>query len=328
MKIFYSYIPLKQNIEDMTFDAICIKLSSTILKKMGYAVGIYSNKTFIDFLKTNSIDLDFYENIEKEVSPFVSKNLFAVSKLYANSIQTEPFIQIDYDTFFFDDFQFDKFDSKFLFGFRETVSGWTNSENVLNWKNVYLDFYVHLYQNFNLPFIEKCQPLLAFNCNVVGGTEYKVLADSYNELFEFTKKHIKLADSFYGNPMAVLEQLLIIGQLAHRGFDTNEDVTMCSSKNMVDFIDIGNNTTKLIIRDNEYLLKTDKIHTDCPKSMMTMLDYNFAGYLHLLGARNLITIRHMLYSKLKAIDLHFVKRFELNFGKKYKWQTDIYKSLL
>jgi hypothetical protein len=328
MKIFYSYIPLKSSVEDTAFDAICMKLSSTILKKLGYKVGIYSNKTFIDFLKSNSIELDFYENIEKEINPFITKNLFAVGKLYTNSIQTEPFIQIDYDTFFFDDFQFDRFNSKFLFAFKETVSGWTNSENVLNWKNVYLDFYVHLYQNFNLPFIQKCQPLLAFNCNVVGGTEYKALADSYADLFEFAKKHKKLADGFSGNPMAVLEQLLILGQLSDRGFDTNEDVSVCSAKNMVDFIDIGNNTTKLIIRNNEFLLKTDKILTDSPKSMIRLIDYNFEGYLHLLGSRNLITIKHMLYSKLKAIDSDFIKNFETDFGKKYKWQTDIYKTLL
>lgn len=328
MKIFYSYIPLKKYIEQTMFDVFCIKLSSTILRNLGHTVGIYSDKTFIELLKSKFVELDFYEDIESEIKPLITDKLFAIGKMYANSIQTEPFIQIDYDTIFFEDFQFDRFDSKFIFGFKEMVGNWSNSADVLNWKNVYLDSYFKLQQKFNEPFIQKCQPLLAFNCNVVGANKYRVLANSYKELLDFTKKNHKLINSFSGNPMAVIEQLLIVGQIINRGFDINHDVTMCSELNMIDFITKNDNKTNLIIREKEYILKTDNIQFDSPKNMQELIDYDFNGYLHLLNARNLITIRHMVYSKIKKLDPDYITKLESTFGKPYKWQNDIYKTLL
>jgi hypothetical protein len=328
MKIFYSYIPLKFYEEQTMFDVFCIKLSSTILRNLGYKVGIYSNKTFIDLLKSKFVELDFYEDIEDEVKQFVNEKLFAFGKIYANSIQTEPFIQIDYDTFIFEDFHFNRFDSNFIFGFREMIGNYSNSADVLNWKNIYLDSYIKLQKKFDLPFIQKCYPLLAFNCNVVGASKHIILANAYKELVDFTKKNYKLINSFSGNTMAVIEQLLIVGQLITRGVDINKDVTMCSNKNMVDFIDIGNNTTKLILSNNEYLLKTDNVQNDCPKNMIEMLHYNFNGYLHLLGSRNLITIKNMVYFKIKKIDPEYIKKIEKTFGTPYAWQKNIYKTLL
>ena len=146
MKIFYSYIPLKGIDSEYTFfDAICIKYSSTILRKLGYTVGIYSNTEFIELLKKYSIELDFYENIESELKEFIDDGtFFAISKIYTNSIQTEPFIQIDYDTIFFEDFAFERFDSKFLFGFKERVDGQSPIDDVLNWKRTYLNFFLFL----------------------------------------------------------------------------------------------------------------------------------------------------------------------------------------
>jgi hypothetical protein len=295
---------------------------------LGYKVGIYSNKSFIDLLQSKFVELDFYEDIESEVKPYITEKLFAFGKIYANSIQTEPFIQIDYDTFIFEDFHFDRFDSNFIFGFRELVGNWSNSADVLNWKNVYLDSYLQLQKKFDLPFIQKCHPLLAFNCNVVGATKHRVLANSYKELVDFTKKNHKLINGFSGNTMAVIEQLLIVGQLITRGVDINRDVTMCSGKNMIDFMDFDVNKTKLIIRDKEYILKTDNIQFDTPKEMLELTGYNFEGYLHLLNARNLITIRHMVYSKIKKIDPEYIEKLEKTFGTPYKWQKDIYKTLL
>jgi hypothetical protein len=331
MKIFYSYIPLKGIDSEYTFfDAICIKYSSTILRKLGYTVGIYSNTEFIELLKKYSIELDFYENIENELKEFIDDGtFFAISKIYTNSIQTEPFIQMDYDTIFFEDFAFERFNSKFLFGFKERVDGQSPIEDVLNWKQTYLNFFLFLNENYDYDFIKESRPLLAYNCNVVGGTDWKTLADGYSEIFEFIKENKKIVKSFPDSttPGAVMEQIVIIGSLLKRGVDLNLDVAFCSNENMINFWEV-NGFTKIIVRDREYRFYTDNLEKAAPKEMKELIHYNFEGYLHLLGARNLNVFKNMIYYKLNNLEPKFIVNLEKIIGKKYSFQKNIYQSLL
>lgn len=331
MKIFYSYIPLKGiDSEHTFFDAICIKYSSTILRKLGYKVGIYSTKEFIDLLDSYSIELDFYEDIESELKEFIDDGtFFAISKIYTNSIQTEPFIQIDYDTIFFEDFQFEKFNSKFLFGFKERVDELSPINDVITWKKNYLNFFLFLTETYDNEFIHHSRPLLAYNCNVVGGTDWKTLSDGYKDIYQFMKKNKKIIKNFpYSkSPGTIMEQQMIIGSLLSKGIDLHLDVAFCSNENMITFWENGG-FAKILLRDREYQFYSEDILKAAPKEMKELIDYDFEGYLHLLGARELDIFKNMVYSKLTKIEPTFVSNLEKIIGKRYTFQKNIYQTLL
>ncbi len=331
MKLFYSYIPLKGIDSEYTlFDAICIKYSSTILKKLGYKVGIYSNNAFIELLKKYSIELDFYEDIENDIKEFIDDDIFfAISKIYTNSIQTEPFIQLDYDTIFFEDFQFEKFNSKFLFGFKERVDEDSPTEDVIVWKENYLNFFLFLSKNYNNEFIQKSIPLLAYNCNVVGGVEWEIISKGYSEIYEFMKKNKKIIKKSIHSPSpgTIMEQQMIIGSLVSRGIDLHLDVEFCSNENMLNFWE-NDGFARILVRDKNYEFYSDDIRKAAPKKMQELIDYNFEGYLHLLGARNLDVFKHMIYTKLEKLEPEFIVKLEKIIGKRYSFQKNIYQSLL
>jgi hypothetical protein len=331
MKLFYSYIPLKGIDSEYTFfDAICIKYSSTILRNLGYKVGIYSNNEFIELLKSYSIELDFYEDIGNEIKEFIDDDIFfAISKIYTNSIQTEPFIQLDYDTIFFKDFQFEKFNSKFLFGFRERVDDGSSIRDVIVWKENYLNFFLFLNDTYGNDFIQNSRPLLAYNCNVVGGTEWKTISDGYSEIYQFMKKNKKIIKNFPYSPSpgTIMEQQMIVGSLVSRGVDLHLDVKFCSNENMLSFWE-NNGFAKVIVRDREYQFYSEDITKAAPREMQELIDYDFEGYLHLLGARNLDVFKNMVYTKLKKLEPHFIVNLEKLIGKRYTFQKNIYQSLL
>lgn len=331
MKLFYSYIPLKGIDSEYTFfDIICIKYSSTILRKLGHKVGIYSTKKFINLLKSYSVELDFYENIEKELKEFIDDNVFfAISKIYTNSIQTDSFIQIDYDTIFFEDFDFGKFDSPFLFGFKERVNELSPIDDVLVWQQNYLNFFMHLAKTYDNEFIQHSNPLLAYNCNVVGGNDWKILSDGYSEIYKFIRDNKALIKNspHCHSPGTIMEQQMIIGSLASRGVDLNLDVKFCSTENMIDFWET-NGFTKIVVRDREYNFYTNDLEKAAPKEMKELIHYKFEGYLHLLGARNLNVFKNMVYSKLEILEPEFIANLEKKIGKRYTFQKNIYQSLL
>jgi hypothetical protein len=62
--------------------------------------------------------------------------------------------------------------------------------------------------------------------------------------------------------------------------------------------------------------------------MQELIDYDFEGYLHLLGARNLDVFKNMVYTKLKKLEPHFIVNLEKLIGKRYTFQKNIYQSLL
>ena len=62
--------------------------------------------------------------------------------------------------------------------------------------------------------------------------------------------------------------------------------------------------------------------------MKELIDYDFEGYLHLLGARELDIFKNMVYSKLTKIEPTFVSNLEKIIGKRYTFQKNIYQTLL
>ena len=335
MKVFYSYIPLKGiDSEETFFDCLCIKLSSTILRKKsyGYKVGIYSTKEFILLLKQLGIELDFYETIDKNVQSLANEKLFFLSKLYSNSIQTEPFLQLDYDTIIFEDFNyFDLNNSKLIFGHDLSLDyKQTLPHHFIDFKNNYLELYLFIRNNFSkYNFIKNCKPLMAFHTNVVGGNEYEILSKSYYDLFSFIKNNKKILLNFSLKSLIGLERQFIVGAIEENGGQINYDVNFCSH-NFIKNITFDTDTQqhRVSIRNKLYQFEAADINKAAPKQTMELIDYNFEGYIHLEELRYLDFIKHIIYQKIKILDSDFIEKLEKKFGKKYSFQKNIYQTLL
>lgn len=331
MKYFYSYFPTKDiESEDVFFNLLSIKLSSTILKKMNKRIGIYSNKEFIDLLKKYEIDLDFYEDIENEIKSISTKRLFAVCKLYSNMIQTEPFMQIDTDLFLFDNFKFDLLESSPIsFYFIEAIDPYSPYLNYKSWRYNYLDSFNTLCKKFpNITYEEYTNPLLAYNCAIVGGVNYKLISDIYTPIFNLIKNNKTYMQNLGEYPMPVLEQHIITGHLNKLGY-TSANINFAA-----------NGPLPLLYKENdEMIYKINENENITTKYDGTWEEYSnikllklkkekYNGVMHLTGTKETLGIKNLVYEMLKYYNSSYINWLEKTFGKQFQFQKNIYNNLL
>lgn len=323
MKYFYSFYPtLISTEEDIFFNLISIKLSSILLKKANKKVGIYSNKKFIELLKKYKVELDFYEDIENEVEHISSNELFAVCKLYSNTIQTEPFIQIDTDLFLFDNFNFESLECNDIsFFYHEQIDGHASAEQYNGWKDNYLDPFYTLSKSFPRLINEKnTNALCAYNCAVVGGTNWKVFSELYTPILETIKDNKIYLENFGRKIMSVLEQHIITGKLNELNYSSNE----------INFV--SNDPYPLFyMKDNIMVFQIDDCYSitsetdltwvkNTSERLLTLTKEKFKGTLHLASSKWLLAVRNLIYKMLKNYDLEYVKWLEKTFGKQFEFQ--------
>lgn len=336
MKYFYSYYPLRDiDGEDVFFDLICIKLSSTTLRKLGKVVGIYSTPLFIELLKKYEVELDFYVDIEKEIKDLTTDKLFAVSKVYSNSIQTEPFIQLDCDLILFDNFDFDKIEkSNILFHHIEGLDCNSPYDVYMLWRGLYMDFYYDILKKY--PEIANetyMTPLIAYNCAIVGGNEWKLLSEGYDEIFNFIRNNKEYIENTNYYPMPELEQQLIVGILSKFGYNTHTDDK--SSKvvfldNRQDFVLYDKDDNMVIgYGDNSIYMKWDGEFKDFKNKQLLSLVYEkFGGFIHLTGSKGVVGIKNLIYEMLKIYDKDYVNWLEDMHGIQFEFQKKIYSSII
>lgn len=332
MKYFYSYYSCNQKSnEDLFFMAMCIKLSSTLLKKMNKTVGIYSDSKFIELLKKYEVDLNFYENIEDEIKNIQTKKLFAVCKLYSNIIQSEPFIQIDTDLFLFDNLDFNLLETSLIsFYSLETISWTSPPEHYFGWKLNYLDLYNIFSEKF--PHIVQHQytnPLYAYNCAIVGGLDWKIYKEIYEPMFKLIKDNKTFVENLGDYPMLVLEQHIITGHLAKLGYNLS-NINFVSQNRLPYIEPTDTNFFFKVNEKNEPLLTLDNNgFFEChPNKIKELVKEKFSGSIHLQGAKGLIGIRNLIYEMLRYYNPNYVNWLEKKFGKEYQFQKNIINSLI
>lgn len=346
MKYIYSYLPLKKiDSVDVLFDVICIKLSSTILKKNNKKVGIYSNNEFINLLKYYNVELDFYIDIEEEIKHMFDHDFFALPKIYASSIQTEPFILLDIDMILFDSFNFDEYEHKpIFFHYPESITFLTSNQvfpekfhidedllkyqssydSYFNWKNTYLDQYYKICDISTKITNEKYfSPTVAYNCAMYGGADWLTLSEVNGNIYNFIKENYIRIKEEINYPMTVLEQQLVVAQLVNYGYLTNE----------MDFLTKWNEFT-LIQSENEVKVNYDnlnfifewgkKYEDICDSQFLILVEHQFNGHLHLTRAKETIGVRNLIYNMLKYYDVDYINWFENNRTKELDFQQKIY----
>jgi hypothetical protein len=334
MKYFYSHYPLNPiDGPETFFTLLCIKLSSTILrKKVGREVGIYTTFEFIELLKKYDVELDFYIDIESEIKDISNKKLFATCKIYSNLIQTEPFIQIDTDMILFEDFDFEKYEkSSVLFYFPESVGFLATHREYSSWKELYMNFYNLISKEYPAMTNEEyMNPLVAYNCAMVGGTDWEIFSKIYKPIFDFIVKNKNFIENNSTYPMPEIEQQLIVGFLNKNGYTYDK----------IEFINSGPIFTLEFLK-NEYLnvnynygksLKVEyqpEYDSYASPNLLKLKNETFFGNLHLTGAgRTTLGIRNLIYQKLRYYDSGFINRLESKFGIMYDFQKNLYNNLI
>lgn len=337
MKYFYSYYPLRDiKGEDVFFDLICIKLSSTILRNLGKNVGIYSTPPFIQLLKKYQIELDFYVDIEDKIKDLTTDTLFAVSKVYSNSIQTEPFIQLDCDLILFDNFDFDKFEkTNILFHHIEGLDYTASYDVYMWWRELYFDAYYDILKKYPEIANEKYMtPLIAYNCAIVGGNDWKSLSDGYTEIFNFIRNNKEYVENINYYPMPELEQQLIVGILSKFGNNTYIDDTKSNKivflSDKQDFVLIFKDTNIILEYNNKSIsMKWDGKFKDFKNKQLLNLVYEtFGGHIHLTAAKATIGVKNLIYEILKIYDKDYVNWLEDVYGIQFEFQKKLYSSII
>jgi len=316
MKYFYSYYPTK-NIqpEDIFFNLLSIKLSSTILRRLNKNIGIYANSEFIELLKQYEIELDFYEDIGNEIKSISCKTLFSVCKMYSNMIQTEPFVQIDTDLFLFNNFNFDLLEtSPISFYSIEKIDHTASHHIYKNFKETYLDTFDVLCKKFpGLVYEDYTSPLLAYNCAIVGGVDWKVFPALYEPIFNVIKNNKTFLQGLGLSGALGLEQHIITGHLNK----------ICYNLSSINFFEGGNSFAD-IMEYNRFLClqlldnhPMDNIDTKPPYIK------DFVGVMHLTGTKGTLRIQNLVYEILKIYDPVYVNWLEQKFGKQYDFQNPI-----
>jgi hypothetical protein len=333
MKYFYSYYPTKITSDDeILFNLLSIKLSSSLVNKKNKKVGIYCDKKTIELLKEYEIELDFYENIENEIKNTSSEKLFAVCKLYSNSIQTEPFVQLDTDLFLFDNFNFKLLESSDISFFTiEQIDSFSPKKYYDGWLDTYLNSFNDLKEKFpSLIYKEYMNPFVAYNCALVGGTNYKIFSEIYTPILDLLNSNKTYLENLGKHPMAVLEQYIITGHLKKIGYDVT-DINFISNDRIPYIYDDGNSLLFRISNHDDIILSNSKnsIESTHKNTLNSLIRHKFNGTLHLQGAKGNIDIKQYIYSMLQYYEPRYISWLENKIGKKYEFQKiSISKNIL
>lgn len=251
-------------------------------------------------------------------------------------IQKKPFIQLDCDTILFDNFDFNKFEkSKVLFHMTEGIDYNSPYHSYKWWRDLYMDFYYNINKRFPHMTNEKYMtPLVAYNCAVVGGTDWKAISDAYSSIFDFIKTNTEYLETTNYYPMPELEQQLVVGFLSKGGYNTHMHDNECSR---VDFIDskqdfvVTHDKNNVTVKYNNNLLtmKWDGCFTDFKhKDLLKLIYEQFGGFIHLTGAKTVLGIKNLIYEILRIHDPVYVNWLESSFGIQFQFQKKLYKTLI
>ncbi len=332
MKYIYSYYPLKDiNSIDVLFDLLCIKLSSTILRKNNKKVGIYSNNEFINLLKTYNVKLDFYYEIEEDTSKLINHNFFALSKIYAASQQTEPFILLDVDMFLFDNFNFQEYEKKNIFyHYPECITFLSSNlllseeycvdedllkyqssyDSYLTWEKTYLNQFYKISDICTTITNEKnFVPIIAYNCAIYGGQDCETLSTVNKNILNFIKKNYNKINDIIDYPMTTLEQMLAVSGLISSGYIINK-MEFLTKWN--EFSIIHNDNKVKVNYDNlNFVFDWDKSYEEInDPNFLNLVTHKFNGHLHLNRTKETIGVKNLVYNMIKYYDKEYIEWFQ------------------
>lgn len=295
MKIVHTFIPSNH---DITEEMLDMMLLSVLLVKQYYNnVVLYTNDEICEIVKNYKIP---YTEINTEVLNGVNVKTFSIPKLMVYSVQNEPYIHIDLDTFIFDKIDFHNRYTTYS-TFMEGMDVISNF-NAPTFYNALKGFYKTYIKNsyfisdkLDNEFVRNISYNQIPNMSVFGGHKHELIKESSRYCLKIYNDNIDFFDSDYYNA-CVIEQLfipsamrMISGENQHITFLFKGNPNIFNFSN--EFLEYPYNVNS----NGDIMYFNDKV------DLMSKIDYNFNGFLHLNGYKSTNGISELIKEKINKI---------------------------
>lgn len=243
-------------------------LSVLQLKKYYNNIELVTDKAGYDLL-INKLELpyDSVKTVLDELNVY-PEELFMMGKVYAYSIQDEPFIHVDSDVFIWD-----KFDSKL----ENSPLICQSKEDEEFYNQHYFEIFYPMLKNFEFcpPYLEKSMikngRIVAVNAGIIGGQNFDFYKNYKDQVFEFVERNVAhfekvelkktniVFEQFLFHAMAE-EQLMDINYLSLGNYTFLSDIldfTGVPEKIKYMHLYAGHKKVKLYLDGLEYRLQKD-----------------------------------------------------------------------
>lgn len=297
MKIIHTYIPTDTTV--ITKDLIyCMALSALLAKRNYSNITLYTNKEIGALVKKIGIP---YSEVNTTLLQDVKAKVFSIPKIIVYSVQEEPFIHIDLDTFIYKNIDFGS-----IFKIYSTYKEGTDSMIGFNKGDlIFYDTYIKNAFAMQPDLPDEFLPHVKFseipNMSIFGGHNFQLIADASKYCLEIYKKEQYFLEHAYYNA-CIIEQLFISSAI--RMLIGNQDAVHDNHKIGFNFVFPKNPTIIKFTHDHswdypfeiETNTETKKMRND--NDLFTNAVYEFGGFLHLNGYKNFSKLMFFIKSKI------------------------------
>ena len=334
MKIVHSWLQMDSHHRQDKFFYQMTLLSILAAKKSFGNIHLYTNKEG----KKHFDQFNFpYDSVSTELEGMdCSNGGFAMGKVKTYTLQDEPFIHIDHDTFLFES-RYLPNSYRFYFGFPDLQLPFT-MRSWLAVDETYFQTYKEFSDLFDETFYWKTNFDIIPNASIFGGTDnktikevYGVLLDVYlqnQERFDKNKWSSCLLEQFLFFPMA--ELLIPEIQCNQRWIQDNSYIWSQDVPLSLYYGDVkihGKHIFNIEDGKKEINGHTTKYYDN---KMRILIDNWFGGFLHLAHLRDDYVMKWVLLEKLKKYyDAQpYLDKIDELFPEKEIWESNIFSSLL
>lgn len=282
MKIVHTYVKTKNGGGLNEYTAYCMLLSVLLAKKHYARVELYCDRETHDIVKELGIP---YTDFHVDILDGLDVGTFSIPKLMVYSVQNEPFLHIDLDTFLYEKPK--ELDKKTVWGCYPEGSGEyiSYTKNNTNFFTTYLQNAFKIQNNVPEDFLEFVKFRDIMNMCIFGGYNFDLISKASKYCLKIYEDNKEFFDSDYYNA-CIIEQLFIPSAI--RYLINNKVYPRKTDKELFSFYYDKNPTLLhyqsqkltypfIIESDGKELLIKNKV------DIFKNISYNFNGFLHLNG---------------------------------------------
>jgi hypothetical protein len=293
MKIIHTFVKTKNGTPLNEYNLYCMLLSVLLAKKHYVRVELYCDRETYNVVKEIGIP---YTDFHVDELDGLNVGTFSIPKLKVYSIQNEPYLHIDLDTFLFEKPK--DLDKKTVWGsFPEGSGEYVGFEK--NNKNFFTTYMVNAFKiQDNLPedFLKHVKFKDIMNMSIFGGYNFELISQASKYCLEIYENNKEYFDSDYYNA-CIIEQLFIPSAI--RYIVNDKIYPRKTDKELFSFFYTKNPTLlhfegdkfgyPFVIESNDQeLLIKNKV------DLFRNISYNFNGFLHLNGYKDIQDIIFMI----------------------------------
>lgn len=290
MKIIHTFSSIhgqdidKRNLYMMT-------LSFLLAKKYFGNVVLYTDKKTANIVR--EIGLEYDEIDDTLLDEFRTKT-FSIPKLIVYSVQKEPFLHIDLDTFIFH--KIDLEDKGLSFSnYNEGINYVTKIDNsLIGFYNTYLGSTFELIDKLDPNFVKHIYIDDIPNMSIFGGYNYELISKATKYCLDLYDQHKDFFDMKFYNA-CIIEQLFI--PTAMRMFDDTAKFRYFYGNR----ININFQFSNDINEEYPFYIEVHDKDTKIIKNNVDLFDcieYDFNGFMHLCGSKKFNKIMYIIRGKI------------------------------